>query len=199
MRYYHVIAANALAILVCFAMPVQSALAPAETIASLYSLTTSTTLAFPTQTLSSDLSDSHITTNWGLSKGRITDGGNDLAFVNDPFPNSPVPNSISPSGPVLQATYPAGSFNNNTGGAQFESLWNTTDGSVFQTMLLSYEVAFDDGFNWVKGGKLPGLRGGPNSNGCSGGKQPNGTDCFSTRLMWRTNGAGEGIAISPIS
>ncbi|KAG8690368.1 hypothetical protein FRC09_012015, partial [Ceratobasidium sp. 395] len=41
------------------------------------------------------------------------------------------------------------------------------------------------------GGKLPGLRGGPDTLGCSGGKQPNGDDCFSTRLMWRTSGSGE--------
>lgn len=62
-------------------------------------------------------------------------------------------------------------------------------------MLLSYELAFDAGFDWVKGGKLPGLRGGPNPDGCSGGNEPNGTDCFSTRLMWRQNGAGEGKQI----
>lgn len=30
--------------------------------------------------------------------------------------------------------------------------------------------------------------------GCSGGNQPNGTDCFSVRLMWRTLGTGEGEA-----
>ena len=42
------------------------------------------------------------------------------------------------------------------------------------------------------GGKLPGLRGGPDSKGGSGGSETNGTGCFSTRLMWRTSGAGEG-------
>jgi len=64
-------------------------------------------------------------------------------------------------------------------------------------MLLSYELAFDTGFDWVKGGKLPGLRGGPNPDGCSGGNKPNGSDCFSTRIMWRTNGAGEVYAYIP--
>jgi len=58
-------------------------------------------------------------------------------------------------------------------------------------MILSYEIAFDSNFNWVQGGKLPGLRGGPDVDDCSGGDQPNGTDCFSARLMWRKNGAGE--------
>lgn len=45
---------------------------------------------------------------------------------------------------------------------------------------------------WTQGGKLPGLRGGPDKTGCSGGNQPDGTSCFSTRLMWRGKGAGEG-------
>lgn len=58
-------------------------------------------------------------------------------------------------------------------------------------MLLSYELAFDSNFNWVQGGKLPGLRGGPDVNDCSGGAEPNGTNCFSTRLMWRKNADGE--------
>jgi hypothetical protein len=46
--------------------------------------------------------------------------------------------------------------------------------------------------SWNQGGKLPGLRGGPDTHGCSGGNQTDGTGCFSTRLMWRTSGAGEG-------
>jgi len=48
-------------------------------------------------------------------------------------------------------------------------------------------VFFPAGFDFVKGGKLPGLYGG--RPGCSGGDPA--LDCFSTRLMWRTNGAGE--------
>jgi len=61
-------------------------------------------------------------------------------------------------------------------------------------MMLSYEIAFDSNFDWVKGGKLPGLRGGLNSTGCSGGNQADGLSCFSSRLMWRTNGQGEGLS-----
>jgi hypothetical protein len=96
------------------------------------------------------------------------------------------------SGPVLQVTYAEGSFSHDTGGTQFYSLWNTTDGSSFNSMMVSYELAFDEGFDWVKGGKLPGLRGGLNSTGCSGGNKADGLDCFSSRLMWRKAGAGEG-------
>ncbi|KAJ7462323.1 polysaccharide lyase family 14 protein [Mycena galericulata] len=169
-----------------------------QSLAAQFSLTTSTTLPFPTATQSSNDAQSVLLSGWGLSKGRIQDGGDDLSFVDDPFPNSPAPGSTSSStGPVLQVTYPAGSFSNNTGGAQFINLWNTTQSGGFQSMLLSYEVAFDAGFDWVKGGKLPGLRGGSNATGCSGGEESNGIDCFSARIMWRTNGEGEVYAYIP--
>ncbi|KAI3619064.1 polysaccharide lyase family 14 protein [Moniliophthora roreri] len=159
----------------------------AGNLASLYSLSTSTSFPFPSATLSGAEAQSHIVSKWSLSKGRIQDGPKNIAFVNDPFPSS----GASSTGPVLQVTYGKGSYSHDTGGTQFENLWNTTDGSAFQSMMLSYEIAFDQGFEWVKGGKLPGLRGGPNATGCSGGNQPNGRDCFSARLMWRKDGAGE--------
>jgi hypothetical protein len=175
----------------------QGRLTTAEDVARQYSLATSTSIPFPTATLSSPDAGNFIqdpSIGWSLSKGRIQNLPNDIAFVADPFPNSPTPGlaPINTSGPVLQVTYPAGSLHDD-GGTQLYSLWNTTDGSSFNSMLLSYELAFDQGFDWVKGGKLPGLRGGPNPDGCSGGNEPNGTDCFSTRLMWRKNGAGEGV------
>ena len=107
---------------------------------------------------------SFISSKWGLSEGRIQNGGANLAFVTDPFPNAPAPGSGSntsslnnASAPVLRIQYLAGSFqDNNVGGAQFYAMWNAS-GGAFQSMLLSYEVAFDSGFDWVKGGKLPGL------------------------------------------
>jgi hypothetical protein len=54
---------------------------------------------------------------------------------------------------------------------------------------LAYTVSFSDGFDWVKGGKLPGLCGGPDS--VSGGNPADGRNGFSTRLMWRADGRGE--------
>ncbi|KAK0546171.1 hypothetical protein OC845_004738 [Tilletia horrida] len=51
----------------------------------------------------------------------------------------------------------------------------------------SYSVWFPPGFNFVKGGKLPGLYGGRES--CSGGDPA--ADCWSSRMMWRANGTGE--------
>ncbi|KAF9531649.1 polysaccharide lyase family 14 protein [Crepidotus variabilis] len=171
-----------------------------EAIASQYNLPTSTALPFPSATLSSSSAQSLLVSNWSLSKGHIQDGPQNLDFTTDPFPDkaAPVaPGTSSTSGPVLRISYPEGSFSHDTGGAQFYSLWNTTDGSSFRTMMVSYEIAFDSGFDWVKGGKLPGLRGGLNSTGCSGGNQATGLDCFSSRLMWRKGGAGEIYAYIP--
>jgi len=176
----------------------------ASSLATQYGLATSTTLPFPTATLSPNDASNHIASQWSLGKGRIQDGANNIAFVNDPFPNSlPTADPSDTSTPntnlsVLQVTYPEKSFSQQTGGTQFINLWNTTDGSSFGTMLLSYEVAFDSSFDWVKGGKLPGLRGGFNSTGCSGGdRAPNGKDCFSSRVMWRKFAAGEDYAYIP--
>ncbi len=171
----------------------------ATSVASQFSLSTSTTLPFPQATLDSSSTQSYINSKWGLSNGRIQTGASNLEFVDDPFANATTPGATnsSASGPVLQVQYPAGSYrNDNTGGAQFYAMWNSNGStSAFQSMLVTYEVAFQADFDWVKGGKLPGLRGGPDQNDCSGGNQPDGTNCFSSRVMWRTNGAGEGMFV----
>ncbi|NEP62702.1 MAG: hypothetical protein F6K31_38250 [Symploca sp. SIO2G7] len=102
---------------------------------------------------------------------------------------------------ILRVHYPAGTASPSVsrqtdsplGGAQFY-------GELFlpaqPRLRLSYYVRFAEGFDFVKGGKLPGLFGGA---GASGGKIPNGTDGFSARLMWRKNGQGEVYAYLPTS
>ena len=193
----HRIALALILVLLNHAADATAQITPPATLASLFSLTTSTSLPFPTATLSNQDTQSFITSGWSLSKGRIQEGGSDLAFVQDPFPNAPAPSSSSStSGPVLEVTYPQGSFSHQTGGAQFYSLWNTSDGSQFHSMLLTYEVAFDTSFDFVLGGKLPGFRGGPDPDGCSGGSASTGSNCFSSRLMWRKHGLGEGAQIT---
>ncbi|KAL1748759.1 polysaccharide lyase family 14 protein [Schizophyllum fasciatum] len=172
----------------------------------------STALPFPTSTLAPEDTRRLLVADWGLGKGRVQDGEAALAFVADPFPEHPVPGFASARGTVLRVTYAAGSFSHDTGGAQFYNLWNDTApaGSPapamsdlasadvgFGSLLLEYEVAFDAEFDWVKGGKLPGLRGGLDSTGCSGGNEPAGDACFSTRLMWRKGGEGEVYAYIP--
>ncbi len=54
---------------------------------------------------------------------------------------------------------------------------------------LIYTVRFSQNFDWIKGGKLPGLCGGPEN--VSGGRPADGTNGFSARLMWRREGRGE--------
>lgn len=52
---------------------------------------------------------------------------------------------------------------------------------------LDYQVRFHADFEWVKGGKLPGLVGGSHTSGCNS-IVPNG---WSARFMWRGGGRGE--------
>jgi hypothetical protein len=167
--------------------PSVSSLSPAQSLAAELHLTTSTSIPYPAATQGASDATSFIEQHWG---GHV-ENEQSIAFVNDPFPKSPAPDGSGSTklGPVLQVTYPAHSYSLlGSGGTQIYSPW----GSSFQTMLLSYEVAFDSGFNWIKGGKLPGLRGGMNP-GCSGGREADGSNCFTSRTMWRRDGAGEGM------
>ena len=56
-------------------------------------------------------------------------------------------------------------------------------------------VYFDPHFQWVKGGKLPGIAGGP--TGCGGGVNAQSEGCWSVRIMWRRNGDGEAYIYVP--
>ncbi|KAJ7700842.1 hypothetical protein B0H17DRAFT_213241 [Mycena rosella] len=89
---------------------------------------------------------------------------------------------------VLQLLYPEDSSNpagKPQGGAEFYAMPLAL--APAQSVTMGYSVFFPDDFDWVKAGKLPGLFGGKMA--CSGGDAA--LDCFSTRLMWRQNGAGE--------
>jgi len=88
----------------------------------------------------------------------------------------------------MQLFYPEGSINPKNepqGGAEFYA--TPLDISDAQSVTLQYSAFFPADFDWVLGGKMPGLYGG--RTGCSGGNAA--LDCFSTRLMWRQGGAGE--------
>lgn len=98
----------------------------------------------------------------------------------------------SPTGTMLQLRYPQGSINpgnNPQGGADFYSVPQNLALPLEQAsnVTLEYSVYFPADFAWALGGKLPGLYGG--HEGCSGGDSAQ--TCFSTRMMWRTAGAGE--------
>lgn len=98
---------------------------------------------------------------------------------------------------VLQVTFQAGAWSPNAavqGGSLFHVFpfgWGTPIARLGAT--LEYEVYFPSDFEWVKGGKLPGLAGGP--TGCGGGKDP--TSCWSARIMWRREGDGEAYMYVP--
>lgn len=96
--------------------------------------------------------------------------------------------AIAYQGKSLRARYPVGSHGGdltNKGGCQYYARFARLGLGAFDELHLRYYVRFDPGFNFVKGGKLPGLAGGTSN---SGGNIPNGTDGFSVRLMWRGGG-----------
>ncbi len=86
-----------------------------------------------------------------------------------------------PGNRFLRVSYPLGEVGPGAGGAQFKVALNMSAEELY----ISYRVRFRNGFDFVKGGKLPGLCGGDCN---TGGDVPNGADGFSARLMWRTDG-----------
>jgi hypothetical protein len=160
--------------------------------------------------------------NVNLYRNTIASGTENLAFVDDPI--SPIG---SPS--VLRVFYEEGSYSlhsGSDGGANFYSQpFLTAASSVASTgtpyttvepaaanasdpsrpqLLLTYSVYFPLDFDFVKGGKLPGIYSSvgsvgsdgsvdANTDGCSGGSDSGtGESCWSVRVMWRSGGMGEG-------
>lgn len=102
---------------------------------------------------------------------------------------------------ILRVRYPAGSASPNaarTSGAPLGGLQFYANLGIAprDSLRLSYDVRLSENFDFVKGGKLPGLFGG---TAVSGGKIPNGTNGFSSRFMWRKLGRGEIYAYLPTS
>ncbi|WP_433277532.1 polysaccharide lyase [Pseudonocardia xinjiangensis] len=105
----------------------------------------------------------------------------------------------APGGILLRVSYPAGSASRAAGGPDggTQAYLRLPDTSTAtDTLDLRYQLRFSPDFDFVKGGKLPGLYGGTVT---SGQHIPDGTNGFSTRYMWRTDGAGEVYAYLPTS
>ena len=85
------------------------------------------------------------------------------------------------SGRSLRVHYPAGGVGPGEGGAQ----WRLELDDARDELYLAYRLRFGDGFDFVLGGKLPGLVGGTAPTGCV---QDDGG--FSARSMWRVDGHG---------
>ena len=83
-------------------------------------------------------------------------------------------------GRALRVLYPRGSVGPGQGGAQFFVAMPRGADELY----CSYRVRFAAGFDFVRGGKLPGLVGGSHP---TGGHPAD--DGFSARLMWRPGGA----------
>ncbi|ORY96287.1 hypothetical protein BCR43DRAFT_270553 [Syncephalastrum racemosum] len=141
---------------------------------------------------------SYLTDQWSLAISYMY-GENDVKFVGDPITNNA-------SDTVMEVLYAAGSYapsgsksnSGSTGGTEFYTTPDSNNAS-YDSMLLRYDLAFASNFDWVLGGKLPGLFGGPPGKGCSGGNKADGSNCFSSRLMWRQGGSGEAYAYIPDS
>lgn len=97
---------------------------------------------------------------------------------------------------AMQVSYNKGSYafrSQALGGVSFYALGPANQPIANAKVLtFSYSVLFEEGFQFHNGGKMPGLYGGTSNDeatGCSGGRRSD--KCWSTRVMWRKNGAGE--------
>jgi hypothetical protein len=88
---------------------------------------------------------------------------------------------IDENNKFLRVLYPEGHHGTDDTGV----LWRTNLDKSYDELYISYRIRFKENFDFVKGGKLPGLAGG---NGNTGGDKPNGYDGWSARLMWRKDG-----------
>jgi len=94
-------------------------------------------------------------------------------------------------GKSLRVNYPKGGLGPSTTGLQFPVVFRdipSIDEDYYQEAYLRYYVKFEKGFDFRKGGKLPGLMGGGNSWKRSGGDQPIGNNGWTLRFMWVENG-----------
>jgi hypothetical protein len=84
-------------------------------------------------------------------------------------------------GRSMRVEYPRGSVGPDRGGA----IWVVPLGGSYDELYASYEMKFGPGFDFVLGGKIPGLAGGEQN---TGGHRPNGSDGWSARGMWLAGG-----------
>lgn len=82
--------------------------------------------------------------------------------------------------PVIRVSYPKGKYGPDESGAQWKyEIQNYND------LFFAYRIKFGSNFDFVRGGKLPGLAGGTAN---TGGNTPKGNDGWSARMMWKRAG-----------
>jgi len=102
----------------------------------------------------------------GVEEGRVSIDDSSEAFA----------------GKSLAVEYPAVMHRSANTGAQ----WQLYFDGAYEEVTVEYRVKFKAGFDFVRGGKLPGVIGGTAN---VGGERPDGTDGFSARMHWRTDGS----------
>jgi hypothetical protein len=126
------------------------------------------------------------------------------------------PDDLPPPATAWEAFYPVGSINPNgdipggfglylSGPPEFRAmLQGMSDNSGAKEAIFSYRMMLQQDWEWVKGGKLPGIckpiefvlnlfsdvrysdgGEGEKSYGCTGGRQEQRCKCFNLRPMWR--------------
>jgi hypothetical protein len=104
----------------------------------------------------------------------------------------------------LRAVYPKDSYDpaavHNSGaplgGAQFRTAFKGMRLAASSEVGVRFRVLLQDNFQFVRGGKLPGLYGGTAN---TGGRVPTGFDGFSVRFVWQAQGDGALSAYLPTS
>ncbi len=122
--------------------------------------------------------DDHWKSRWGIP------------WANRANENEVVPNGFQGRN-SLRVSYPKGGLGPRETGGQIMMVFRNMDGisnGLYQELYLRYYLKFEEGFDFNKGGKLPGLMGGGDSWGRSGGNQPDGTNGWTLRFMWGREG-----------
>ncbi len=97
-----------------------------------------------------------------------------------------------------RVNYPARGVGPASTGLQIPaSFQKMAAGQPYDSLYLRYYVKFESGFDFARGGKLPGLMSGDDAWSRSGGNQPNGTNGWTMRFMWRSGGAAVVYAYLP--
>ncbi len=86
-------------------------------------------------------------------------------------------------GKALKLRYPAGIFSCKN--PKTCANWKPKIGGEFRQITYSYKLKLAKNFDFVLGGKLPGVGGGIAN---TGGHKPNGKDSWSVRVMWNREG-----------
>ena len=101
---------------------------------------------------------------------------------------------------VMWAKFPAGSCSSACGIDSGVSVYVKPVGNFTgNEATLEYEVYFPNDFEFVNGGKLPGIAGGP--KGCSGctREEPLRSECFTARFRWGEDGEGSPYLYLPLN